>query len=147
MAGRTSKLTEELTTILCENIELGLSYRLTCQAAGIAFQTFNEWMKAGEAGKDEKHIKFYNRVQAAEANCASENLKRIREAAKHTWQAGAWLLERRYPSEYGRKDHLDMRARTKNESLVCNVDTGTAEAESYRSEILRRLSGEPGPEQ
>ena len=93
MAGRTSKLTEELTNIICENIELGLSYNLTCQAAGIAFQTFNEWMKAGEAGKGDKQIEFYNRARVAEANCAAENLKRIREAAKQTWQASAWLLK------------------------------------------------------
>jgi len=38
MAGRESKLTEELTQVVCENIELGLSYNLTRQAAGISFQ-------------------------------------------------------------------------------------------------------------
>lgn len=147
MGGRTSKLTKELTDIICENIELGLSYNLTCQAAGISFQSFNEWMKAGEAGKDTKYSEFYNRVRIAEANCAAENLKRIREAAKQTWQASAWLLERRYPGDYGRKDSMNVRARTQNENLTINVNPGSTEAESLRSEILRRLSGDSETDQ
>ena len=82
MAGRKSKLTEELTTVICENIELGLSYNLTCQAAGISFETFNEYMKAGAAGKEKKFTDFYNNVRASEAICAKNCLIRIREAAE-----------------------------------------------------------------
>jgi len=37
MAGRKSKLTEELTEVFCGNIELGLSYNLSCQAVGLTF--------------------------------------------------------------------------------------------------------------
>lgn len=70
MAGRKSKLTEKLTEVICENIELGLSYNLSCQAAGISFQVFNGWMKNGEAGTDKKFCDFYNAVRASEAICA-----------------------------------------------------------------------------
>ena len=52
MAGRKSKLTEELTEVICKNIELGMSYNLSCQAAGIHPDTFFEWMKAGAAGTE-----------------------------------------------------------------------------------------------
>lgn len=143
MAGRKCKLTEELTQIICENIELGLSYNLTCQAAGISFETFNEWMKKGETEADDKFVYFYNSVRAAEAKCARLSLERIRDAAKGgTWSAAAWLLERRYPADYGKRENVNMKAQTEN----FNVNVNTEDAESLRSEILRRLSFEAEPE-
>jgi hypothetical protein len=86
---RPSKLTEELTKSICENIELGLSYTLTCQAAGISFETFSSWMRGGNWG-GKKYADFHNRVRAAEAICAKNYLERIKEAANHgTWAASA----------------------------------------------------------
>jgi len=141
MAGRKSKLTEELTEVFCENIELGLSYNLSCQAAGISFQSFNEWMKAGVAGKDKKFCVFYDAVRAAEATCAKKCLERIRAAAERGSLAGdLWLLERRYPADYGRKDHLNMKSQT--EALNYHVDIPVDEIEKRRSSILKGILGE-----
>jgi hypothetical protein len=141
MAGRRSKLTEELTQVICENIELGLSYNLTCQAAGIAFETFNEWMKAGAAGKEKKFCDFYDKVRASEAACAKNCLTRIRAAAERGSLAGdMWLLERRYAADYGRKDHLNMKAQT--EALNYNVDIPENEIEKRRSSILKGILGD-----
>jgi hypothetical protein len=138
-------LTEELTLSLCENIELGLSYVLSCKAAGIAFETFASWMRKGAVGEDKRYAEFYNRVRAAEAICAKNCLLRIREAASNgTWAASAWLLERRYPGDYGKHDNINMKTQAENVNI--NVDTGTKEADAFRSEILRRLSLEAEPE-
>jgi hypothetical protein len=82
MVGRRSKLTPEMTDIFCENIELGLSYNLSCKAAGISFESFNNWMKAGAAGKEKKFVEFYKKVRASEAICAKNCLKRIQEAVE-----------------------------------------------------------------
>jgi hypothetical protein len=142
---RPTKLTEELTQEICENIELGLSYILSCKAAGISFETFNQWMKKGAIGEEKKYADFHNRVRAAEAICAKNCLERIREAANRgTWAASAWLLERRYPTDYGKHDNINMK--TQVENLNVNVDTGTEDADALRSEILRRLSLEAEPE-
>ena len=138
MVGRKSKLTEELTDVVCENIELGLSYNLTCQAAGISFQIFNDWMKAGAAGKEKRFCDFYDKVRASEATCAKKCLERIRAAAERGSLAGdLWLLERRYPADYGRKDHLNMKSQT--EALNYNVDIPANEIEAKRSALLTRL--------
>ena len=140
MAGRKSKLTEELTQVVCENIELGLSYNLTSQAAGITFQTFNDWMKAGAAGKDKRFCDFYDKVRASEATCARKCLERIRVAAERGSIAGdMWLLERRYAADYGRKDHVNMQAQT--EALNYNVDIAANEIEKKRSSILKGILG------
>jgi hypothetical protein len=141
MAGRKSKLTEELTEVICENIELGLSYNLTCQAAGISFQVFNDWMKAGAAGKEKRFCDFYDKVRASEATCAKKCLERIRAAAERGSLAGdMWLLERRFFADYGRKDHLNMKSQT--ESLNYNVDIPANEIETRRSQILKGILGE-----
>ena len=140
MVGRKSKLTEELTDVFCENIELGLSYNLSCQAVGITFATFNEWMKAGAAGKDKRFCDFYDKVRASEATCAKNCLLRIREAAERGSLAGdMWLLERRYAADYGRKDHLNMKAQTG--ALNYNVDIPANEIEKKRSSILKGILG------
>jgi len=140
MVGRKSKLTEELTDVFCENIELGLSYNLSCQAVGITFATFNEWMKAGAAGKDKKFCDFHDKVRASEATCAKKCLERIRAASERGSLAGdMWLLERRYPADYGRKDHLNMKAQT--EALNYNVDIPENEIEKKRSSILKGILG------
>ena len=98
-------------------------------------------MKAGAAGKEKRFCNFYDAVRAAEALCAKNCLLRIREAAERGSLAGdMWLLERRYPSDYGRKDKLDLKSQSEN--LNVNVTTAEAEADALRSEILRRLSFE-----
>ena len=137
--GKKCKLNDELTGIICENIELGLSYNLTCQAAGITFETFNEYMKAGAAGKEKKFTDFYKSVRASEATCAKNCLMRIREAAERGNTANdMWLLERRYPIDYGRRENINMKSIT--EALNVNVTADQEEADTLRSEILRRLS-------
>jgi transposase len=141
MAGRKSKLTEELTQVICENIELGLSYNLTCQAAGITFETFNDWMKSGAAGKEKKFCDFHNAVRASEATCAKNCLTRIRAAAERgSLASDLWLLERRYPADYGRKDHLNMKSQT--EALNLNVDIPENALEARRSALLARILGD-----
>ena len=141
MAGRKSKLTEELTDVFCENIELGLSYNLSCQAAGISFQSFDNWMKAGAAGKEKKLCDFYDKVRASEATCAKNCLQRIREAAvRGNTTNDMWLLERRYPADYGRKENISMKSQT--EALNYNVDIPATEIEKRRSSILKGILGE-----
>jgi hypothetical protein len=109
---RPLKLNDEITNIICENIEMGLSYSLSAAGAQITFQTFNDWMKkAQEEGADEQYIEFATRVRAAETACAKDCLLRVREASKcGTWAASAWLLERRFKNDYGRQERIDMRA-------------------------------------
>jgi hypothetical protein len=99
-------------------------------------------MKSGAKGEQKKCTDFYNQVRASEAVCARNSLTTIREAALNgTWSAAAWLLERRYASDYGRKDNLNLKSKTEN----TNVNIDLQEADEIRSEILRRLSVEIEP--
>jgi hypothetical protein len=136
MAGRPTKLTPELTQLICENIELGLSYDLSSQAVGISRVTFSDWMKNGAAGTEERFIDFYNAVKAAEATCAKNCLTRIRSQAESgSLAADTWLLERRYHEDYGRKDNFNIKSKSEN----LNVNFTEDQIEERRSKILEGL--------
>jgi len=97
---RNSKYTDELVTKLCQAIELGATYELACNYAGITFETFRQWR--------EKKPEFAARVHEAEGKATVKWLAKIEQAATDgAWQAAAWKLERRYPQQYGRtvQDH------------------------------------------
>ena len=77
-AGRPPKLCNELTTIICRFIEIGMPYTLAYEAAGISFDAYNNWKKKGQAGEP-KFVEFYERIKKADATCALNCLKRINE--------------------------------------------------------------------
>jgi len=98
-------------------------------------------MKAGAAGKEKRFCDFYDKVRASEATCAKKCLERIRASSEWGSLAGdMWLLERRSPADYGRKDHINMKAQT--DALNYNVDLTENEIEAKRSALLTRILGE-----
>lgn len=100
MAAR-SKLTPATQKRICEAIRLGATYVHAANAAGISYETFNEWRKTKP--------QFSEAIQKAEGECVEEQLRVIRQAAsERNWQASAWILERRYPDDYGRRERQQL---------------------------------------
>ena len=85
----------ERVKIILHALRHGATHKLAAHAAGIADRTMREWRT--------RHEMFDTAVREAEAYAAVKALERIESAAQSgIWQASAWLLERRYPSMYGR---------------------------------------------
>lgn len=93
--GRPTKRTPETADRICRAVRKGLAYTLACDAAGLSYETFNEWRKADP--------QFSAQLKAAEGEGAEELLATIRAASAENWTAAAWILERRYPQLYGRR--------------------------------------------
>lgn len=103
---RPTKLTPQVQQRIVQAIALGSTYELAAGYGGIAYNTFNEWMKAGAAAKSGRFLEFYEAVKEAEGAAAVGWLAKIEKAANDgAWQAAAWKLERRYPQSYGRQVH------------------------------------------
>ena len=103
MAGRPTKLTPETHDRIVQAIKLGATYVMAANYGGVSYDSFNLWMKQGEAAKSGLFFDFYNAVKMAEAQGAVGWLVKIEAAANDgAWQAAAWKLERRYPQDYGR---------------------------------------------
>lgn len=106
-AGRKTKLNDARLKKVVDGITAGLPYDTACALAGITYQTFLNWMRAGEEAESGKFFEFFEEVKKAEAIAESVHIKNIKDAGKNgVWQADAWLLERRYPQKWGKKEQI-----------------------------------------
>lgn len=77
---------------ICELVKAGLSLNRAAEKLHVHHSTISRWREALP--------EFDAAVAAAEAEFIAGELANIRAAAKKSWQASAWLLERKFPSEF-----------------------------------------------
>jgi hypothetical protein len=90
-----SKYTPEACKTIIDAIKLGETYKGAAMAAGISERTFYEWR--------EPHPRFSQAIIKATSDMRRANIAYIADKAPKHWQAAAWLLERRFPDEFGRR--------------------------------------------
>lgn len=107
-AGRPTKFSPELQEIICKKIADGATYAEAAEAAGINYFTFLRWRQAGEKQDSGRYCEFCEAIKTAEDQSKQTLLKRIVTAGKDPkfWQANAWILERRFPKEFGRRVNI-----------------------------------------
>jgi hypothetical protein len=72
------------------------SLKAACKLAGLGFSTFNGWR--------EEDSFFAQKIEFAEAQAIERNLALIQRAALKDWKAAAWILERRHPEMFARRE-------------------------------------------
>ena len=94
--GRPPKINDPaLRTRILDALRVGATYVHACAYGGIAYNTFNEWMKRGEAARSGAFRDFYEDVKKAEGDAVAKWLGVIDKAALDgQWQAAAWKLRR-----------------------------------------------------
>ena len=100
--GRRTKLTPEVQDRILQAVRAGLRYREAALAAGIDERTFYNWKRRGEEAKSGIYFQFFQSLKEAEARGELALLARIQAASQETWQAAAWILERRHRERWGR---------------------------------------------
>lgn len=99
----------------------GMTDRGIYNYLGISHETFYRWLKLGEEKKTGPAHEFSETIKKGRAHLEGDCLKDIIQAGKSgEWQARAWILERRWPEDYGKRDKLDVTA--KNITIVDNMD-------------------------
>ena len=106
MAGRKTKLTPEVQEIIVDGINAGLTLVLTCARAGVTYATFYRWLEKGEAAKSGVFCEFFDAVSRAKADSALRLVSQITLQAPTDWRAAAFLLERRFPDDYGKRSEV-----------------------------------------
>jgi len=121
VAGRTPFLmratADQIVSQVCDGIENGNTIKTACDIAGISQATLELWAKVGrkaavdlESGKTTLKpyevccLRFLRRVHRAESRAISRNVLFVQAAARDSWQAASWFLERRRPTEWGKPD-------------------------------------------
>jgi|10_taG_2_1085330.scaffolds.fasta_scaffold00470_26 hypothetical protein len=95
--GRPSKLTEERRRTIVGALRAGATWDIACRLAKVHRSTAHRWAAKGSQAKSGEYRDFHDEVKHAEAVSAVGGLQVIQAAAKDgTWQAAAWLLERRH---------------------------------------------------
>src|SRR5208283_5321218 len=104
------------------NIALGLTYRLAAESAGITYKTFNLWMAKGRNSTSGEDYRFYKFIQKCNADAAKKCLERLNESA----MAGnctvcMWILERRFPDDFGRRLYRKTNSISENKSETIEI--------------------------
>lgn len=97
--GRTEKLTQDGIRTAIKYCREGLP---DCQIAailGVTRETYSRWVNHP---KTENQRQLAHALKKADAEREANLVSRIMRASDDTWQAAAWLLERKYPERYAR---------------------------------------------
>ena len=104
----------DLVETVVNFIKAGNYLNTACEAAGISHQTYYNWKARAEeglaSGRTDKYVEFFERIKKAEKEAEAFLVANIKNAAvkKNVWQAAAFLLERKYPERWGRKDRQEV---------------------------------------
>ena len=128
---RPCKLTDEVERDICNALADGATYAAASEAAGVAYETFNEWMKDTRP----KFVKFSEAVRQANGRARTDLVRKIRKAGDKDWRALAWILERRFKAEYGNGLDLTTNGEKITEIGIKHIDyrTGIADIENGSS--------------
>jgi hypothetical protein len=132
--GRRAKLNNTTLRVITKGIAKGLTIAHSCSLAGISPHTYQQWKRRGrdEHEKDGRYKHFITQIKRAEAHLQRRMLRVVRDAALKPfewdevktveyadgtgsetvttktrppqWTAAAWLLERKFPEEFGKVD-------------------------------------------
>ncbi len=109
---RPTRLTKPLIEQLATYIENGNFAQDACKLADVSEAGYYKWLATGRAileGEIEKTranaltVELVEAIKHADAKFKAYHLSNINRASRTTWQASAWMLERRFPEEYGRR--------------------------------------------
>lgn len=111
MAGRKTKLTPAIQARIVEVIAAGNYLETAAAHAGINKQTLHKWLSWGERQGRGLYKQFAEAVRKAQADSETRDVLLISKAAQEgAWQAAAWMLERKHPARWARRDRLDVNA-------------------------------------
>lgn len=142
--GRPSKLTPEIQSRICAVLRAGNYREVACAKAGVHYATFARWMADGKAATAGPFREFHDAVKRAEAYAEAKLLGQIRTASVENWQAAAWMLERKTPDRWGRRDKvtLDLAVQRELEQALEKLSSAL-DRETY-GRVLGVLAGSEG---
>ena len=110
--GRSTKLTRDLIDSICTYIENGMTNKDAANLSDITEDTLYRWLREADE-KDSQgkplpgrklQIELKQAIEKSKATFKAYHVRTIIQASRKTWQASAWLLERKFPEEYASAD-------------------------------------------
>lgn len=137
---RSASITPQVQDKIVKSLRAG-NYRTTsAKVAGVSVSTFYLWLDKGKKGKRGPYIEFMQAVEKAEAEGQAALVATVNVASKDSWQAAAWILERKYPEEWGRKDALALSGKIAHEGDIKHDVTETIDLTPEVQRLAARLT-------
>lgn len=106
--GRPTLLNETRQAALLKAIEQGMPLKQAAAIAGMSYDTLNHWQNRGaNESAPEQYRQFCQLLRHSQAVAMQVHLTSICDSAKRDWRAAAWMLERRFPEDFGRQQQLE----------------------------------------
>jgi len=97
---------EDVWQKLNQAISVGMYIQDACVFAGISDRQFRRWRELAQLGV-EPYASRWQEINRSEAQGVLRHLLNIQTAGNNgSWQASAWILERKYPDKFGKREHL-----------------------------------------
>lgn len=96
--GRPTVMTPDKEKEILAILTMGGSRNIAADYVGIAQGTLHDCIKRDAA--------FSERIKGAEAKGQIRHIKKVSESEQ--WQASAWMLERKWADEFGRRDKTEL---------------------------------------
>lgn len=148
--GPPTKCTDAFIERVIECIEKGLPKGKAFTLGGVNEQTGFDWLAEVRKDREKAHpqwVKLYDALEGALARHEDELVDVIRSTATsgmpNTWQAAAWLLERRNPNDWARRDKVEVEAGDKPLIQLNQVVLGDTDTRQLGRDLLRRVASPP----
>jgi len=135
---KPTKLTNEIKQKIDDCISLGLTCSLAASAAGVTYQTFNQWMKLGKDSTSGKYFDFHKHIEQRNAEGDLRILQKLNDEAKAgNCQVCMFILERRFSEDFGRRVYRKTNVVSENQNVI--VDIAINDADGIRAQILEKF--------
>lgn len=101
--GAKEKLTKEGIEDAVRLCRVGMTDKDIAAYLGVSPQTYSTWVNHP---KTPNQLELSEALKKAEVERKATLVGRIMDASGDSWQAAAWLLERKYPQEYAKAQRI-----------------------------------------
>lgn len=139
---RKTKVNDDIIKEVSECIRLGMSYSATAGAINVTPESFHNWMNWGKTGqKDPIYSRLYAAVRESESLLMQDCLLKLRKSAETgNIESIKWLLERRFPGDFAKKDNINIKAQSESVNVLVTPELKQQEIDKIRQNILEKLS-------
>lgn len=99
---KAADITEQKVKAICKAITLGATVKVAASTAGIDQKTLYNWRQKGKSSTSGMFYDLVKRMEVAENQFITNNLENLARHSNLSWQASAWLLERRHPELFAK---------------------------------------------
>lgn len=155
MPGRVPKIADpELLHLILEAVRRNMPYNAAAELAGVTPTCLSLWKQYGRMAEakelqgeklnpnEQAYLSFVRGIRKAESEAIQRNLAIIQIAAKKSWQAAAWLLERRHPQMFALHRTLEVSGPGGGPIEVSPVDLSKLSTEELN--VMRALMQKAG---